>query len=208
MRAVLAVLALALALPATAGAQAAELGLGRRLDRPLRRAPEPREPPEEEPDGGEDEGPWPGPQIQVGYSYWKLADGYGGGDTHTAAFEVFVHWPVSELRTGVLGEIGGRHYSLAGDDLLFRGAVEIGFQLTEIIEPLVPHISFVGTAGGLVGERFETTVVHAFGGAGIELGAALRVVRNFHLHASLSYLRLEMDGAAFDVFAFRVGAGL
>jgi hypothetical protein len=60
----------------------------------------------------------------------------------------------------------------------------------------------------VVGERFETTVAHAFGGAGVELGGEVRVVRNLHLSASLAYHRLEMDGAAFDAFMLRLGLGL
>lgn len=208
MKGVLVGLALVFALPATAGAQAADLGFGRRLDRPLRRAPRPQPAEDDETDDGHEPGAWPGPQIQIGYSYWKLADAYGGGDVHSASFEAFVHWPVSELRTGILAEIGARDYSLAGDDLIVRGAIELGVQLTDLIDPLIPHVSVIASFGALVGRRFETTVAYGYGGAGIELGAALRVVRNLHLSVSFSYLRLEMDGAAFDVFMFRGGAGL
>jgi len=200
-------LVLIFALPSIALAQAADLGLGRRLGDPSGQERE-REVPEEEAEDDEEDGPWPGPQIQLSYGYWKLADGYGGGDTHTASFEVFLHWPISQLRTGFLAEGGGRNLSLGGDDLSFRGAIEIGAQLTGLIEPLVPHVSIVGTAGAIVGSRFDTTVAYAFGGAGIELGAALRIVRNLHIAASFSYLRLEMDGAGFDVFMFRAGFGL
>ena len=207
MRAVLAAVALVLAcVPVMALAQPVELGLGRRLDRPHFHAPPPSA--QDETSDPEGEEAWAGPQIQLGYSYWKLADAYGGGDVHSAAFEAFVHWPLPELRTGVLAEVGGRDYSLAGDDLVVRGAVELGFQLTRAVEPLVPHISALFSFGAVVGERFETTVAYGFAGGGLELGAALRIVRNFHLAASAAYLRFEMDGAAFDVFMFRVGAGL
>jgi hypothetical protein len=202
-------LLVALAVLAPVGSASAQtLGLGRRLGRPLSEAP-PTDEPAAAPDEGEDEErPWVGPQIQLAYTYWKLADAHGGGDTHSASLEVFLQWPISELRTGVLGELGGRDYSLAGDDLVVRGALELGFQLTELLDPLVPHLSLVVSFGGVVGERFETTVSHAFGGAGVELGAALRMVRNLHLAASLAYHRLEMDGAAFDVFMLRLGLGL
>jgi len=112
------------------------------------------------------------------------------------------------LRTSVLAELGGRDYSLAGDDFVARAAVSVGFQLTDYLDPFVPHVSLVGTGGAVVGSRFDSTLAYAFGGAGIELGASLRIVRNLHAAMSFSYLRLEMDGAAFDLFAFRVGLGL
>ncbi len=191
--------------PAAASAQAAELGLARRLDDPAGPA---RGAAQGDGDEEEDGGPWPGPQIQMAYAYSKLADGYGGGDTHSAAFEVFVQWPLSQLRTSVLAAAGGRDFSLAGEDFVFRGALSVGFQLTELLDPFVPHIAVVGTAGAVVGERFETTVADGYGGAGVELGAALRIVRNLHVTASFSYLRLEMDGAAFDLFELRAGFGL
>lgn len=205
MKPVLAAVALLFCLPSAADAQAAELGLGRRLGRPLRRAP----PPEVDEDAPvPDRDAWLGPQIHLGYSYWKLSDGYGGGDVHAASVEAFIQWPVPELRTGIIGEVGGHDYSLAGDDLSIRGALELGIQLTELIDPVLPHFSVIVSVGALVGERFETTVAYAYAGGGVELGAALRVVRNLHLNAALSYLRLEMDGAAFDVFMFRAGVGL
>lgn len=198
---------------ASTAASAQSLGLGRRLDRPEPAAPASNPSGPGAPDGTGDsadraELPWPGPQIQLAYAYWKLADAYGGGDTHSASVEVFLQWPVPQLRTGLLGELGGRDYSLAGDDLVARGALELGFQLTEVLDPIVPHLSLIVSAGGVVGERFETTVAHAFGGAGLELGAALRTVRNLHATASIAYHRFEMDGAAFDVFMLRLGLGL
>ncbi|HJL19153.1 MAG TPA: hypothetical protein RMH99_26045 [Sandaracinaceae bacterium LLY-WYZ-13_1] len=207
---------LAVLAPAPGAAQS--LGLGRRLDPPRPGAADAEasalpeddgEEPDRDADGDTDgDWPWAGPQIQLGYTYWKLSDGYGGGDTHAASVEVFLQWPLSELRTGLIGELGGRGYSLGGDDLVARGAIEIGFQLTELVDPVVPYLSLVVSAGAVVGERFDTTVVQGFGGAGLELGAAVRLVRNLHLSASVGYQRLEMDGAAFDVFFLRLGAGL
>ncbi len=204
-RGAIATLAVLVLAPSMVSAQPAVLGLGRRLDDPARpRASTPEETDEDE----AEEGPWPGPQIQIGYAYSKLADGYGGGDTHAATFEVFVQWPLSQLRTSVFASAGGRDYALGGDDFVFRGAVAVGFQLTELLDPFLPHLSVIGTGGAVVGERFETSVAYGFGGAGVELGAELRVLRNLHLAAAFSYLRLEMDGAAFDLFELRIGFGL
>lgn len=191
--------------PSVALAQPAVLGLGQRLDDPARAR---AESPGEGEDEDEGERPWAGPQIQIGYAYSKLADGYGGGDTHAATFEVFLQWPVHELRTSVFASAGARDYSLAGDDFFFRSAVTVGFQLTELLDPFVPHLSAVVTGGAVVGERFETSVAYGFGGGGLELGVELRVLRNLHLAATFSYLRLEMDGAAFDLFELRIGFGL
>lgn len=206
MTRVLALTALLL-VPSVVEAQPASLGLGHRLDDP---AGAPAEPAAEGEGEGEeeDDGPWAGPQIQIGYAYSKLADGYGGGDTHAATMEVFLQWPLSQLRTSVLASAGGRDYALAGDDFVFRAALGVGFQLTELLDPFLPHISIIGTGGAVVGERFETSVAYGFGGGGVELGAELRLVRNLHLAAAFSYVRLEMDGAGFDVFELRIGFGL
>ena len=190
----------------------AQVSLARQLGDPsAARAPEPEadEEPHEEPDAdGPEEGPWAGPQVQLGYSFLSLSDGYGGGDTHAGWFEVFLRWPPSQLRTGLLAEVGGRDISVAGVDLFARAALEIGFQLTEVIDPVVPYVSVIGTAGAVVGERFETTVAYGFGGGGFEVGAMLRLFRNLHASVAFSYVRLEMDGAGFDVFMFRGGLGL
>lgn len=199
-----AIVLLALAIAAPAGAQRATLGLGRQLGDPAR-APATEVEPAADAAG---ERPWPGPQIQVSYGYSKLADGYGGGDTHAAALEVFLQWPIPELRTSALVSAGGRDYSLAGEDLLFRAAIAVGAQLPAIIDPLVPHIALVVTTGAVLGERFDTFVAYGFGGGGVELGAALRIFRNLHAALTLSYLRLEMNGAALDVFELRLALGL
>ena len=198
-----------------AAAQAPSLGVGRDLGDPSGRdePTEPTEPTEPgegdaEEDGGDEAFDWNGPQIQLGYEYWKLADGYGGGDTHLGWIEIFIHWPIRMLRTSVLAEMGGRDFSLAGDDFVARAAISVGFQLTDYLDPFVPHVAVLGTGGAIVGTRFDTTIAYAFGGAGIELGASLRIVRNLHATMSFSYMRLEMDGAAFDLFAFRAGLGL
>jgi len=196
---------------APAAAQAPPLGVAGELGDPSGRDEPETDDAEDaaEDEGDEDEAlPWNGPQIQLGYTYWKLADGYGGGDTHLASVEVFIHWPISMLRTSFLAELGGRDFTLAGDDFVARAAVSIGFQLTDLLDPFVPHVSVVGTGGAVVGSRFDSTVAYAYGGAGVELGATLRIVRNLHVAMSFSYLRLEMDGAAFDLFAFRAGFGL
>ncbi len=208
-------LAAGVAFAPSVSAQPADLGLGRRLGDPTGTPPEPDESESESESeeganagGDDDEGPWAGPQIQLTYGYFKLADGYGGGDTHVAGFEVFFGWAVTELRTGVFAEIGGRDFSLGGDDLVARGGVEIGYQLTGWLDPFVPHISVIGTGGVVVAERFETSVAYPMGGGGVELGAEVRLVRNLHIAVSFSYVRLEMDGAGFDVFMFRAGVGL
>ncbi len=171
--------------------------IGRELGDPTRLL---AEPPEREP-------AWPGPQVQLAYVFYRVSDGYGGGDTHTAQLEAFIQLPVPEIRLGVLGELGARDYSLGGDDFIARGGLEIGVQLVSMIEPLVPYASLLVSFGGVVGQRFATTVAHAFGGAGLAIGADLRIVRNFHIGVQGSYQRWEMDGAAFDVFMIRLGAG-
>lgn len=151
---------------------------------------------------------WPGPQIQLGYSFYRISDGHGGGDVNAGGAEIFVQLPVPELRAGLLLEVGARDYALGGDDLVVRGAVELGFQLAHLLDPFVPHVSFLVSFGGVVAERFESTVAHAFGGAGLALGGELRVARNLHLGAQASYQRLEMNGAAYDVVMIRLLAGL
>lgn len=178
--------------------------LGRALDDPdrvLEREARPAPP-------AAPEAPWPGPQIQLGYSFYRISDGHGGGDVHAGGAEIFVQLPIPELRAGLALEVGARDYALGGDDLVVRGAVELGFQLAHMLDPFVPHVSLLVSFGGVVAERFESTVAHAFGGAGLGLGGELRVARNLHLGAQASYQRLEMNGAAYDVVMIRLFAGL
>ncbi|MCC6876696.1 MAG: hypothetical protein IT378_20500 [Sandaracinaceae bacterium] len=193
-----------------AAAPHARAGPGRALTVPLPEAPaaEPAEP-----GGGEAgraepaERPWVGPQIQLGYSYFRLSDGWGGGDTHAADVGVFFQFEETHVRLAIWGELGGRDYSLGGADILARAMLEAGVQFTEL-DPLELHASLVGTLGGVVGERFETTVGYVLGGAGVEVGAAVRLVRGLHLGLALSYLWVEMDGAGFDLFLLRLALGL
>ena len=189
---------------ARAEAPAAAPSLGRALDDPDRMLE--REAPAAPP--AAPEAPWPGPQIQLGYSFYRIADGHGGGDVHAGGAEIFVQLPLPELRAGVLLEVGARDYALGGDDLVVRGAVELGFQLAHMLDPFVPHVSLLVSFGGVVAERFESTVAHAFGGAGLALGGELRIARNLHLGAQASYQRFEMNGAAYDVVMIRLLAGL
>jgi hypothetical protein len=154
------------------------------------------------------EPPWAGPQVQMAYSFYRVADGYGGGDAHTGGLEVFIQLPLREFRLGALIELGSHDYSLGGDDLIVRGGVEIGVQLLDLLDPFVPHASVLVSVGGIVGTRFDTTVAHAFAGGGLALGGALRIFRNLHAGFEVSYQRLEMDGAGFDVFMLRLALGL
>ena len=159
-------------------------------------APQPAEPPPQ------------GPQIQLGYGYYRLSDGHGGGDVHAGGLEVLIPLPVRQLRVGLVGELGARDYSLGGDDFIVRGGVELGLQLPDLFEPFIPHVAVLGSVGGVIGQRFETTVTHVFGGAGIALGGELRIYRNLHVGAQGSYQRMEMEGASYDVFMLRLYAGL
>ncbi|MCZ7683498.1 MAG: hypothetical protein M5U28_33825 [Sandaracinaceae bacterium] len=183
-------------------APAASLGLGRRLD-PRPGARRPRRGPE-----APRSGRGPGPQIQLGYAFYRVSDGYGGGDVHAATVGVFLQLPLPELRVGLLGEVGSHDYSLGGDDLIARGGLELGVQLLGLLDPFVPHVVALASVGGIVGTRFETTVAHAFGGGGLGLGGELRLHRNLHAGFQVSYQRLEMDGAGFDVFHLRLFLGL
>lgn len=176
-------------------------GLGHALGDPSGLPPAPPEEP------GEPERPWPGPQIQLGYSFYRVSDGYGGGDVHAGSVGVFIQLPLPELRVGLLGEVGARDYSLGGDDLIVRGGIEVGVQLLGLLDPFVPHAVVLASFGGVVAERFETTVADAFGGAGLGIGGELRAYRNLHLGFQVSYQRLEMDGAGYDVFMIRLFAG-
>ncbi|HEY8432029.1 MAG TPA: hypothetical protein VIL20_26815 [Sandaracinaceae bacterium] len=177
-------------------------GLGRRLGVPHVRASAPAEPPRAP------ERPWTGPQFQLGYAFYRVSDGYGGGDVHAGGIAVHLPIPVPELRLALDAELGARDYSLGGDDLLARGSVEIGARLVGLLDPFVPHAVAIATFGGIVAKRFETTVTDAFGGGGLGLGGELRLYRNLHAGFQIAYLRLEMDGAAYDVLQLRLFAGL
>lgn len=187
----------------TRRARAGREGLGDALATPSVRArPRRAPPPVEEPPT-----PYLGPQIQLGYSFYRMADGYGGGDVNAGSVGIYIKMPIPELRLGLIGELGVHDYSLGEDGLIVRGAIDVGFQLVRLLDPLVPHASFIISFGTIVGERFDTTIAYAFGGAGIALGAELRLVRDLHIGLEGSYLRHEMDGAAFDVFMLRILLG-
>jgi hypothetical protein len=150
---------------------------------------------------------WPGPQIQLGYQYWRLDDGWGGGDVHAANVGVFLQWPEQHVRSAIWAELGSRDYSLGSQDLLGRGWIEIGAQFPEL-DPLLLHVSALGTLGGLVGQRFETTVAYGLGGVGFEAGAELHIFRSFHAGLDFGYLRLSMNGVSFHAFFLRLTLGL
>jgi hypothetical protein len=193
----------ALCLAAPAAAQWSDA-----LDPPLPRPAEEATPTPVDEDEDEDEVPFAGPRVQLGYAFYGLADGFGGGDVHAGHVAVFIGLPLPQLRFGVNLEFAGRDYSLGGGDLILRGEGEIGVQLPGLIDPVVPFVSGLGTGGVLLGERFETNISYALGGGGVRLGVEVALFRNLHLHASFAYLRVEMDGAAFDLFQLRLAVGL
>jgi len=181
--------------------RAAETAEGLGEPRPEGRRPE-REEPSEPP--GEEE-PWDGPRVELGYAHYALADGYGGGDVHAALFGGFV--PTGVVRLEGWAEAGSRSYSLAQNDALIRATVLVGYQHLPL-RPFVPYAGVVGTVGILIGKRFRTPVSHFFGGAGLEIGADVNLVRTLYVGLGLAYLRVSKQAVGHDLWMLRLRVGL
>jgi hypothetical protein len=167
-----------------------------------RRASHEEEAPGEETEAEE---PWDGPAIELGYTHYSLADGFGGGAVHAGTFGGYL--PTGPIRIGLVAEVGVRQYALSDDDLLLRGTLIAGYQHLGWL-PFAPFAAATATAGGVFGQRFSTTQSWGLGGGGVEVGADLVITRSLWAGLSLGYQRVSMGGSGFDLLILRVRAGL
>lgn len=149
--------------------------------------------------------PWDGPRVELGYTHYVIVDGFGGGDVHAGFFGGYL--PTGALRLGGSAELGGRDYSLGQSDLVLRATIVAGYQHLPT-RPIVPYAAVVATAGVVLGKRFRTPVAHPLGGAGLEIGADLNLVRTLYVGVGLSYVRAALDGPGYDLWVIRLRIGL
>lgn len=150
--------------------------------------------------------PWSGPRVFFGYGFYRLTDGHGQGQVHAGQFGGYA--PLRRFRLGLYGELGARRYALGSDDLLFRGAVEAGYQHLPGWGPLVPYAAVEASAGVVIERRFSTTRSERLLGLGLVVGADLRVVQSLHVGLSFGYVRMGVGDLAHDVWLLRVRFGL
>lgn len=150
---------------------------------------------------------WQGPRVELGYSRYRLSDGYGGGLVQGFNFGGYL--PTGAARLGMYGELAVRDYSLGQtQDAIVRAAVMAGYQQWKGLGPFVPYVVAVGTGGVLFGKRYHTPVSQTLWGAGLELGADVALVRHLWAGASFSWLRITMRGLHWDLYLIRLRVGL
>lgn len=150
--------------------------------------------------------PWNGPRVELGYSYYVLGDGFGGGGVNAVSFGGYL--PTGKLRLGLLGEAGVRDYTLGSDDAVVRGTLVAGWQGVGLTRYFVPYVQAVASAGFVLGQRFATTFVDPLFGLGVEIGVEVNPVRTLHFGASLAHVRADLDGLAYALWVVRLFVGL
>ncbi|MFW6050585.1 MAG: hypothetical protein ACODAU_05395 [Myxococcota bacterium] len=160
-----------------------------------------------EPEAGEDEA-WQGPRVELGYARYRFSDGHQGGGVNALQFGGYL--PTGAARLGMYGELGMRDYSLepSASDAIVRGAVLAGYQQLRGLGPIVPYAVAVGTGGVLFGKRYHTPVSHTIWGAGLELGADVRMVGRLWGGVAFSWIRLTMRDLSWDLVMLRLRIGL
>jgi len=148
---------------------------------------------------------WEGPRVAVGWSRYALADGFGAGNVD----EIFLAgWAaVHPVRLSFEGAWGLRDYRFGRSDLLLRLAGGLGYELREVLGPVVPYAMATFSVGFLVAERFTVADVAALGGGGVEIGADLHVYAGLFLGVGLAYQRLRASDTPYDAWALRVRVG-
>ena len=150
--------------------------------------------------------PWNGPRVELGYAYYVLGDGFGGGGVNTFSFGGYL--PTGRFRLGLIGEGGVRDYTLADDDAIVRGTLVAGWQGVGLVDYVMPYVAAVASAGFVVGQRFATTFIDALLGLGVEIGFEVNPVRTLHFGASLAHVRADLGGLSYGLWVLRLFAGL
>jgi hypothetical protein len=146
-----------------------------------------------------------GPRVELGFSHYALVDGFGGGSVSSGSFGGFL--PVGVLRAGAYAEVGSRSYELGQTELLVRGTLLAGYQHLGWGR-FIPYAAAVGTLGVVLGKRFGTSLASALFGGGLEVGADIALAGSFYLGVSFAYIRAGFEGLGYDLWVFRLRAGL
>ncbi len=156
--------------------------------------------------GDEEDNAWDGPRLEVGYEYFDLSDGHGGGATHMAMFGGFLPI-VPQLRAGLSLMGGIRDYAYEDNDLFFGARAIVGYQYTDW-NGVLPYLGGTLMGGAVIGERFTSSVAFGLIGLGVEAGLDVRLVNSFYAGFGLGYTRADMAGLAHDLLIVRLRIGL
>ena len=150
--------------------------------------------------------PWDGPRVELGYTHYSLGDGFGGGAVHAVSFGGYL--PTGQLRLGLIGDGGARDYALGGGDAVLRATLVAGWQGVGLVDYVMPYVVAVASCGVVVGQRFATTFADALLGLGVEVGFEVNPVRTLHFGASLAHVRADLDGLGYGLWVLRLFVGL
>lgn len=154
----------------------------------------------------DDDPPWAGPRVELGYTHYSLGDGFGGGAVHAVSFGGYL--PTRQLRLGLIGDGGARDYALGGGDAVLRATLVAGWQGVGLVDYVMPYVVAVASCGVVVGQRFATTFADALLGLGVEIGFEVNPVRTLHFGASLAHVRADLDGLGYGLWVLRLFVGL
>jgi hypothetical protein len=147
-----------------------------------------------------------GPRVALSYRLYSLRDDLGGRRVHTGGFAGFL--PTRFIRAGGGVEAGIRTHEFGEQQGVVSGNVFVGYQHLRDLGPLVPYLVALGELGVVLQKRFHTPQSEAYRGAGLELGADVKLVRSLYMGLGVSFMLYTMDGLAYDTFGLRLSIGL
>jgi hypothetical protein len=147
-----------------------------------------------------------GPRVGLSYRLYSLRDDLGGRRVHTGGFAGFL--PTRFIRAGGGVEAGIRTHDLGERQGVVSGNVFVGYQHLQGLGPVVPYVCALGELGVVLQKRFHTPLSEGYRGAGLELGADVKLVRSLYMGLGVSFMLYTMDGLAYDTFGLRLSVGL
>jgi hypothetical protein len=147
-----------------------------------------------------------GPRVALSYRLYSLRDDLGGRRVHTGGFAGFL--PTRFIRAGGGVEAGIRTHEFGAQQGVVSGNVFVGYQHLRDLGPVVPYLVALGELGVVLQKRFHTPLSEGYRGAGLELGADVKLVRSLYMGLGVSFMLYTMDGLAYDTFGLRLSIGL
>jgi hypothetical protein len=147
-----------------------------------------------------------GPRVALSYRLYSLRDDLGGRLVHTGGFAGFL--PTRFIRAGGGVEAGIRTHELDERQGVVSGNLFVGYQHLRGLGPVVPYACALGELGIVLQKRFHTPLSEAYRGAGLELGADVKLVRSLYMGVGVSFMLYTMDGLAYETFGLRLSIGL
>lgn len=147
-----------------------------------------------------------GPRVALSYRLYSLRDDLGGRRVHTGGFAGFL--PTRFIRAGGGVEGGIRTHEFGEQQGVVSGNLFVGYQHLRDLGPVVPYLVALGELGVVLQKRFHTPQSQGYRGAGLELGADVKLVRSLYMGLGVSFMLYTMDGLAYDTFGLRLSIGL